>query len=98
MYICSVFHVGDAKTHTMKNGNTPINAVFDEFGHITGETCSETGHTDFYGLTKREYFAGLAMQGMLADPSRNLFPQQYAEMAIEVADALLAELAKPKQP
>lgn len=54
--------------------------------------------TDIYethGLTKREYFAGLAMQSQIQDhlatgirPS----PEAAAMMAVRCADALIAEL------
>lgn len=50
------------------------------------------------GLTIREHFAGLAMQGLLASPSYD--GQQFttiAHDAVEAADALIAELAKPKE-
>ncbi len=57
-----------------------------------------------YGITLREYYAGLAMQGLLANEARcpraevEGAPQAYVHMAarvaIEFADALLAELSK----
>lgn len=45
-----------------------------------------------YGLTKREYFAAMAMQGMLAidDPPKEVV----ARFAVEQADALIKELNK----
>ncbi len=46
---------------------------------------------DFVGLTKREYFAGLAMQGINA--SGNYRPEISA-LAVKQADALLLELSK----
>lgn len=46
------------------------------------------------GLTKREYFAGLAMQGLCADPNPELKPKVVAEMAVRYADALINELNK----
>lgn len=50
---------------------------------------------DNKGLTKREYFAGLAMQGMLADPNASNFkPKFIAELAVDFSDALLEELDK----
>jgi hypothetical protein len=54
------------------------------------------------GLTKREYFAGLAMQGILASNTEGLAIGRidikgYAEMSIMAADALLAELEKTKE-
>lgn len=46
-----------------------------------------------YGLTKREFFAAMAMQGLRAD--RQQFPRdEIARMAVADADALLKELAK----
>jgi hypothetical protein len=46
------------------------------------------------GLTKREYFAAMAMQGtMTSSYSVNTI----AEIAVKMADALLAELEKTKQ-
>jgi hypothetical protein len=44
------------------------------------------------GLTKREYFAAMAMQGLLADSTVPTF--QVAEHAVIQADALLKELEK----
>ena len=53
---------------------------------------STTGHA---GLTKRELFAAMAMQGMLSNPD---WPEKntvdYPRNAVRLADALLAELAK----
>ncbi len=52
------------------------------------------------GLTKREYFAGLALQGMLSGlptdiPAEDAYPPlQAATDAIAYADNLLAELEK----
>ena len=48
------------------------------------------------GLSKREYFAAMAMQGMLASgiSERNSGPVSLAMSAVEQADALLAELEK----
>lgn len=48
---------------------------------------------DNKGLTKREYFAGLAMQGMA---SNDLTYEDIAHDAVKMADALLKELDKPK--
>ncbi len=45
------------------------------------------------GLTKREYFAGLAMQGLFASDSTNcLSPDDCIKLAIESADTLLKSL------
>ena len=45
------------------------------------------------GLSKREYFAGLAMQGMLANKDASDFTSfTTAEVAIRYADELLEQL------
>ena len=44
------------------------------------------------GLTKREYFAGLAMQGMLSLPKNYGDKQIMINVAIEYADELLKQL------
>lgn len=58
------------------------------------------------GLTKRELFAAMAMQGLLADSCGNgvesVVPDGHdlahiASVAVKCADALLAELAKPQE-
>ena len=47
---------------------------------------------DNVGLTKREHLAGLAMQALISDSS--LSPSEVSKLAIDYADALLAELDK----
>ena len=72
------------------NGNYP--AMPQEWkAHVEG--MEQTG------LTKREYFAGLAMQGLLSAIGSNKFEYEYefqhenlAMDAVASADALLAEL------
>ena len=49
------------------------------------------------GLTKRELFAAMAMQGILAGRERWISFEKLAHMAVTCADALLAELAKPRE-
>lgn len=44
------------------------------------------------GLTKRELIAAMALQGILSDPNSKGTWNQFAECAIEYADALLAKL------
>ena len=55
----------------------------------------------FSGLTKREYVAIQLAAGMLADESADSGstypPNGLAHRAVEFADALLAELAKPRE-
>lgn len=44
------------------------------------------------GLTKREYFAALAMQGLLANPAFSNTTFDDTKTAVEIADALIARL------
>jgi len=63
------------------------------------DSINYDGHRNF-GLTKREYLAGLAMQGMLANSYGNGSTQplseanrhEIAQLAVEQADALIAYL------
>lgn len=49
------------------------------------------------GLTKREYFAAMALQGMLASDLKDEFSLEiHARCAVRAADALLAELGGRK--
>lgn len=75
----------DVGKHTIlptTNGESPITPLV-----IT--TLDQTT-THFFGLSKREYFAGLAMQGMIANGRKN--PRIVAEEAARYADKLLREL------
>jgi hypothetical protein len=54
---------------------------------------SEDEKRDMPGLTKREYFAGLAMQGLLAN-SFDYTAQDIVEKAVQYADKILVELEK----
>jgi hypothetical protein len=69
----------------MKNGKQPA------FTGIVNEAYQE-------GLTKREYFAGLAMQGLMTSQDQNGSWRHdiktCAEISVQMADAILAELEK----
>lgn len=56
------------------------------------------------GMTLREYYAGMALQGLLAngvhalspaEPAYCIQPRRFGEVAVSMADALLAALATP---
>lgn len=70
----------------MKNADKPINAVLTQSPSLQNETS--------LGLTKREYFAGLAMQGLLAFSiiGSHRMPINLIKEAIEYADELLKQL------
>ena len=67
----------------MENSNKPINPILDMNQNLS----------NLIGLTKREYFAGLAMQGLLANDSHAyLKNDDVAEWAVKIADELLKQL------
>jgi len=81
----------------MNNSDLPAMALtgyayIDMNGGAHAEGSFEAG----MGLTKREHFAGLAMQGMLA--TRDYVGDEYstacAKLSVSYADALLKELEK----
>lgn len=49
-----------------------------------------------YGLTKREYFASMAMQGIVSSPYDDYSHASVAFYAVGMADALIEELNKQK--
>ena len=49
---------------------------------------------NFSGLTKREYYAGLAMQGLLSNDGRGFTPNNLAGRSVKMADALIVALNK----
>lgn len=57
----------------------------------------ETGRCHFFGLTKREVFAALAMNGILANSGGDQPPSKLvATLAYDYADAMLALPEPPK--
>jgi len=76
----------------MENGEQPAFAMLDPNGSYTQ-----------YRLTKREYFAGLAMQGIIASTQKigletnEKHIKIISKKSVMYADALLAELEKTKQ-
>ena len=84
----------------MRNGDLPAMPNLSTSGIATSvselrEMLSENRVT--IGLTKREQFAGMAMQGLLAkDDDRQA--NNVARQAVENADALLIELEESSTP
>jgi hypothetical protein len=59
----------------------------------TIEHDGQGGTIQGFGLTKREYFAALAIQGWLAGyPNYEPDPHYAAKRAVEIADALIQTL------
>ena len=76
-----------------ENGGEPVNFI------PMGDATDRGTHlwAPSFGLTKRELFAAMAMQGFCArGPVSHI--DLTARTAVDVADALLAELAKPQEP
>ena len=69
----------------MKNSKQPIIPFYLEKGIV---------HPDqLFGLTKREYFAGLAMQGLISKGVDMMYnPNDIANYAVDYADSLLKQL------
>ena len=78
----------------INNSDMPAMPVMDEVQE----------HGQHYGLTKREHFAGLVMQGLVSGvnssvkygESHGWKDEDFAKEAVELADALLAELERTK--
>ena len=80
----------------MSNADMPAMAqsmVLDQYENRI--IVSDIDHTSM-GLTKLEHFAGLAMQGIMANDQKYLTWSDLAKDAVSVADALLKELEQDK--
>jgi hypothetical protein len=82
----------------MKSSNDPAFPLNSESAQCFALTGVYQTH---YGLTKREYFAAMAMQGILAGHYKYFegnddvsVPDMVAKYAVKYADALLDELNK----
>ena len=67
----------------MENSNSPTTPVY-----YKGQYS--------YGLTKREYFAGLAMQGLMSNSKVNLNNINNISECVKIADELLKQLENEK--
>jgi len=80
----------------MEEAHKPIYPLIDSTTNDKNQLSEVFVASEFGGLSKREYFAGLAMQGLLVNAGRNGLdlkqPNKLAEMAIKHAEALLYEL------
>jgi hypothetical protein len=71
----------------MNNADMPAMPIGEQI-----DTCHLNAPCN--GLTKREHFAGLAMQGLLSNSALRLTNGEIIIRAVTRADALLAELDK----
>ena len=68
------------------NPNEPINIIYN-----SANVISTTG------LTKREYFAAMAMQGIITNKDGlDIKIERIVESAVDTADALIEELNKTR--
>jgi hypothetical protein len=79
---------------TIKNGDLPampitVTDAYCNFVNKVGDAAKNAS-----GLTKREQFAAMAMQGLMTRDGIN--SERLARIAITAADALLAELERTK--
>lgn len=64
---------------------------------ITGNEQAFPIYDKYYkGLTIREHFASMAVQGLCATLNGNEKVSSLAPLAVSIADALIAELNKPQ--
>ena len=86
----------------MKNGDKPINPIkgADDLFYNEQDESYIKQFKPLLGLTKREYFAVLAMQGLLANcnggmtsgGSRTFSPNEISKLAVIHAEELLKKL------
>jgi hypothetical protein len=79
----------------MTNGNDPIDPIIGSIGH---EDFGGKGvYMNTTGLTKREYFAAMAMQGLCANTAAYNYYDDFKDVAaaaLQNADALIEALNK----
>ena len=75
----------------MENRDEPINPCLIK-GRQGFADIPTIPSREVYGLTKREYFAGLAMQGLLSNGTTGQPISDIARKCIRLTDALLEEL------
>jgi hypothetical protein len=68
----------------MKNGEKPIVPIADMNNQLS----------DLIGLTKREYFAGLIVQGFCNSENYNIDIEKLVKKSIQISDELLKQLEK----
>lgn len=76
----------------MENKNQPINPIVNNDGFCTSFENLKQPDGGAIGLTKREYFAGLAMQGLISNSRVNINDVDNIKACIKVADELLKQL------
>lgn len=85
--------VEEAMDETNRHLETAKNSVFPSQIKVLHENGDVTGYV--FGLTIRELFAAMAMQGYLNADLTNT-PRNIARMSVDQADALIEELENKK--
>jgi len=87
----------------MKNSDMPVYPLVNDKGVVKYVTSQEGHSLPATGLSKREHFAGQALQALLSNSTMGdsalwgtpqEWTKQMTETAVEMADALLEELDK----
>ena len=84
----------------MNNADKPINPIkgVDDIFYNEQDESFIKQVKPLIGLTKREYFAGLALQGLLALPDKGTYgsfdeaTERICEVSVKFADELLKQL------
>jgi hypothetical protein len=75
--------------------NHPINQITHNDGSkVSLNDVADASNYYCMGLSKREYFAAIALQGIIAGCDSHFQPELFAEYAVRYADALIKELNK----
>jgi hypothetical protein len=64
------------------------------YGFVDNRSSDYVDNEVRYGLSKREYFAAMAMQGMVSKTNDYNYARAIAEVAVKYADELINELNK----
>lgn len=67
------------------------------FPRVVINTLDKEYHEPYQGLTKREYFAAMAMQGLLAHSAYSNGIEDAADLAVQGADALIESLTEGQE-
>lgn len=85
----------------MNNGDKPAQPYHGpwktmiEEPHEPGVVCQSWGTEDFSGLTKREWFAGMAMQALITKNTGAIGPASlYTSLAVDFAEELIKKLGE----
>ena len=75
----------------MSNKSLPINPIYDYRGIVTENPNFIEGSK---GLTKREYFGVLVLQGLICRDNSDINSEELIQQAFEIADKFLEFLYK----